>query len=256
MKKQIALLVTIIAASGFTAFGQDWMTLTSVPGEVLDLSGTTGGTVAGQGAYASVGGYDIVYLWSAGSSDLLSAVGTAFSTKNSAASQQVATNGVANGTITPALSTLSLSNMLNSGWSVVDNLNSGSGAAALGEAVVTTTSHGGIAAYNSSDSFEVNGVTVASGSTISLIALAVNTSAIVSGSLNLGAITDIGWSNPMLEKVGASASDPNDAPLESSTGGLNQFGVLAVGAAVPEPTTLALAGLGGLSMLFLRRRKA
>jgi hypothetical protein len=37
-----------------------------------------------------------------------------------------------------------------------------------------------------------------------------------------------------------------------STGGITSFDLYAV--QVPEPTTLSLAGLGGLSLLFLRRR--
>jgi len=44
----------------------------------------------------------------------------------------------------------------------------------------------------------------------------------------------------------------------AGSGGLPTVGALILGQAgtVPEPATLALAGLGGISMLFLRRRKA
>jgi hypothetical protein len=46
----------------------------------------------------------------------------------------------------------------------------------------------------------------------------------------------------------------------AGSGGIPTVGGLTLNAIVPavtpEPTTLALAGLGGISMLFLRRRKA
>jgi hypothetical protein len=48
------------------------------------------------------------------------------------------------------------------------------------------------------------------------------------------------------------AGDPLVFPTVFSNGSLTLFSAQAV----PEPTTLALAGLGGLSVLFLRRRKA
>jgi len=55
---------------------------------------------------------------------------------------------------------------------------------------------------------------------------------------------------------GLSAADtwgPSGTGLAGS-GGLPTVGALVL--SIPEPTTLALAGLGGISMLFLRRRKA
>lgn len=63
---------------------------------------------------------------------------------------------------------------------------------------------------------------------------------------------------------GWSASATADFVTAGSSPGDNTFGVTGVsnGSLVlyavssPEPTTLALAGLGGLSMLFLRRRKS
>jgi len=248
MKKQIALLATLIAASGFTAFGQDWMEITGLPngGGVFDLTGANGGTAVGQGAYGS-GSFDVVWLWASDSTaDTLSAVGTQFAADLSTASHQVATNGVS------SVSTSGLSSLLSGGWSVVNDENANGGVATTGEAVTTTGSKSKITAYNGGASFQIANVSGASGSTIQLIAIAVNSSAIVSGSLVVGDITDLGWSNPMLEPVGTSSSDANDAADEAALGGINAFGV----APVPEPTTLALAGLGGLSMLFLRRRKA
>jgi hypothetical protein len=62
------------------------------------------------------------------------------------------------------------------------------------------------------------------------------------------AAADIGWSSAFDYTASTSSSS---SPSQFSSQGLSPFGV----AATPEPTTLALAGLGGLSMLFLRRRK-
>jgi hypothetical protein len=254
MKKQIALLATLIAASGFTAFGQDWMEITAeaptyVWNEIpLFTSGTS--------LEAATGTFDVVYLWAASSSaDQLSAVGqlSNMGANNATPKQQVATNGVVS--VTPANSTALLSSMLSGSWSVINNENSGAGSAAAGQAIIANGSKGQIPAYNGGSSFQVNGVSVGSGSTIEMLALAVNTSAIVSGSLVVGDITQMGWSNPFNESVGTSQGDPNANGTENGTGGMNQFGVTTINA-VPEPTTLALAGLGGLSMLFLRRRKA
>jgi len=55
----------------------------------------------------------------------------------------------------------------------------------------------------------------------------------------------------MTPAVAAGPTDPIISPGTWSSGSLVLYSV-----PVPEPTTLALAGLGGLSMLFLRRRKS
>ena len=49
---------------------------------------------------------------------------------------------------------------------------------------------------------------------------------------------------------------PSTSPVNSMTSEYPANGENILLSPVPEPTTLALAGLGGLSMLFLRRRKA
>jgi len=58
-----------------------------------------------------------------------------------------------------------------------------------------------------------------------------------------------GGSAPSVSLWGTSA-----ATGLAGSGGLTTFSLNSI--VVPEPTTLALAGLGGLSMLFLRRRKS
>ena len=243
MKKQIALLATIIAASGLTAFGQDWVTF-GVTGAKFVWDETTTPGAGSIGTTANE--YDVIMLWAPlGTSDQLPAVGTEFAQKFPAV-DQVATNGVTS----LASPFLSISNMLSSGWSVATNQDSGSGTAATGLVSALTTANGGIATYNSQDELDLLGGTgVSSASGIEMILLAYNASA---GSWLTA--TDIGWSNPVNGGVGSNSADNNGSSLESADG-LNGFGVSAI-AAVPEPTTLALAGLGGLSMLFLRRRNS
>src|ERR1700722_12051034 len=90
MKKQIALFATIIAASGFSAFGQDWITLqTANPSWIYNEFTTPGvGTLA-------AGEVDVTILWApVGTTDSLPSVGSQFGQKNGAATDQVATNGV------------------------------------------------------------------------------------------------------------------------------------------------------------------
>ncbi len=255
MKKQIALLATLIAASGFTALGQDWITFgTSNSKWIYDEFSAQ----APVGIYAPNNDVTVELLWAPTSAtDLLGNVAgsggpagntSAYGLKGTTSSGpqgQVATNGVTS--VASANPLTDIATMLASGWSLAQNINSGSGSAATGLVSVNNTA-GGQWTYNGSVGsplpFELNGGTGVSGSSIQLVVLA------FAGS-SYSTATALGWSNPLIDIVGNSASDPNATTVMNGLT-LNQFGV----APVPEPTTLALAGLGGLSMLFLRRRKA
>jgi len=259
MKKQIAILATVIAASGFTAYGQDYITF----GTAADLYVYDEFTTPGTGLVSN-GNIDVAFLWnsstalSGASADLLPGVpGTSsqYGLKGSgSALDQVATNGVSSVGAANPLSTIA--SMLSAGWQLGQNLNSGVGSAATGTvisptAIITGTKGGGIAQYNGGDAFEISastsGTPASDGGNIEMVMIAWNASA----GANYQNASDVGWSDPFTEEFGTSDGDLDVGGLESG-GGLNQFGV----APVPEPTTLALAGLGGLSMLFLRRRKA
>jgi len=110
----------------------------------------------------------------------------------------------------------------------------------------TTTGTGGFSG-NGGTSFLLAGSS--GGASYQMIAIGWNASA---GANPFSGYTslDLGWSCPFTYLTGATITDPNGGTPFSGTG-MNQFGV----APIPEPSTIALAGLGGLSLLLFRRRK-
>jgi PEP-CTERM motif len=238
MKKPIAILGALVAASTLSAFGQDWITFEVSSKTIWDnIGGVTTFDPAGAGKI------DAILLWApVGTPDDLPSYGTEFGLRGTGiALDQVATNLTA-AELYPGQY---VNTMLDSGWNIAEDMNAGDAIAVATEAPGLAS---GQVAYNSSggiaSSFEVSGVTLSSGSSIQEIVLAYDSDA---GSWLTGYA--YGWSNPFDNTVGTSAADPYAESIQSSA---NQFAVVTG----PEPTTLALAGLGGLSMLFLRRRKA
>jgi hypothetical protein len=226
MKKLIAILATTIAAGGFSAFAQDWVTVQDSGNGLVWDEFTTPGT----SHEAPAGDVTIDVLWAtSGTSDPLSGTATTGGTE-------------------PSSSTIST--MLSSGWTLMQDYNSGAGTAALGTVATTTggtiAKGGSIVAFNSGGSpFEFDQTSaVASGSSIEVIFLGYNSAA-----SSWSSAQDLGVSGLSTVSVGTTVGDPNATSPETAAA----FGVVG---AVPEPTTLVLAGLGGLSMLGLRRRKA
>jgi hypothetical protein len=238
MKKLIAILATAIAASGVTAFGQDWISFSVANSSIWLNTGTTPAMPA-----VSAGTVDAVLLFSTTSAaDLLSSVGTEFGLRGSGvALDQVATNATSLGGANPQGA---LATMLGAGggWNVANDMALGGNTNAA-VANDTASGKGGIT-YNGGAPFQVAGVTLGSGATMEEVVLAYNASA---GSW--ASATALGWSNPFQNSVGTSVGDVFATSTQASA---NQFGIVTV----PEPTTLALAGLGGLATLMLRRRKA
>jgi hypothetical protein len=241
MKKQIALLAAVLAVSGFTALGQGYVTLSTGTGQFWNEY-----TTPGVGIRDNTG-LDVAFLWApSGTSDLLASQGTSQyqSSTGGAVANQVATNGVASISAAGSLSNI-VTMITTGGWAFATNDTTGS--AGFNTLISGGDTSKGAYTYANGLAGGLVQILGASGAeNIELIAVAWNASA-----ASLTAAGDIGWSNPISYLTGASSTDPNGGV---SLTAMNQFGTAVI--AVPEPTTLALAGLGGLSMLFLRRRKS
>jgi hypothetical protein len=226
MKIKIAIIATLIATSGMNIFGQGYVTFNGSTSSLWNEFTTPGLGVRGN---ANI---NVAFLWApVGTADLLPAVGSQFSTRGGAAVNQVATNGV--DSIATGLS--SLQAMLSGGWQFASN----------GTSLASITI--GSAANFSYGQFQLAGSSA--GTAYSIVVIGWDSASGLTAILN-GSIAAIGWSNPFNYTTGASTLDPNGQTLFTGAG-MNQFGV----APVPEPTTLALAGLGAASMLIFRRRK-
>jgi len=116
--------------------------------------------------------------------------------------------------------------------------------------VQSTTTAGGAWTYNGSGSFSVNGT---AGNTPYSVFVIGWSSAYATPALAAAANAPLGWSSVFSYTSGQLPSGPGAFPAGTPA---QQFGVLqgTVGT-VPEPATLALAGLGGASLLFFRRKK-
>jgi len=224
MKKQIAILATILAAGSLSAFGQGYMIFGGSKGFVYDDASGTSTPSSSEDS--------VTFLWSAtGTSDLLGA--------------GIPTTG---GTATGGWA--DIATMLSSdGWNVATV----SGGSEADVAVNSSTLAKGGISFNGSTAFAL--ADSVGGATIDVIVVGWNNDG---GTLNTleaaeGADSALGWDSEFTYATGVSSGSQFDATMNASGG--SAFAVAAV-APVPEPTTLVLAGLGGLSMLGLRRRKA
>jgi hypothetical protein len=204
----------------------------------------------------AAGGSDLVsFIWApVGTPDLLYSVGSQFGQRGGSPLDQGATKGVTAVDSTPGAAYSTLSTMLSDGWNLAYDIDSGVKYGAPTGLAVSISLSGPYnqysLIYNQSEPFELQGAPSISGAQIEVIVLAWNASSGTNAILN-GSMTDLGWSNPFKDTVGSSESDPN-AGEDFTAAGMNQFGV----AAAPEPPALALAGAGGLTLYFARRRKA
>jgi len=232
MKKQL-VVITALAATALSVFGQGFVTLSTSTHKFYDEF-----TTAGSGIY-SAANVDYALYWApTTATDPLSAIGSQFGAGATTPNLQVATNGVAS--IPQTFANL---NTLLTGAGFTLGLN---GAAIAGG----TTTAAASAGYGQ---FQLANTTA--GNTYQLIVVGWNASAGLSA-IQTGAYTAIGWSNPFNYITGANASDPNGTAAVTSAGFMNAFGVAPLATVpTPEPATLALAGLGGASLLLFRRKK-
>jgi len=232
MKKQI-VVITALAVTALSVFGQGYVTLNTSTHRIVDEF-----TTPGVMAYGAT--IDYALYWAPTSAtDPLTAIGSQFGTGGTgSAGAQVATNGV-----TSIPTTFSTLNQTLTGAGFTLGLNGATPA-------VGTTGAASQAGYGT---FQLAGTTA--GNTYQFIVVGWNASAGTSA-ITAGSYSAIGWSNPFNYITGSSASDPNGTLFVSSAGYMNQFGVAPLGTVpTPEPATLALAGLGGASLLLFRRKK-
>jgi len=116
---------------------------------------------------------------------------------------------------------------------------------ATGGSLITASTSTGIVSYNNGFSFDVTGTT--SGTTYTVYLVSWN-AAFATPTLAAAGGSAVGWSAP----VQVPFSFQTDQTL--TTPSIGGFGTFAV-AVVPEPTTIAMAGLGALSLLLARRKK-
>ena len=220
-KKITSIVAGLVMAAGMTAFGQGYFNFSTGGGFVYDDFTTPGTDVKAPGTVT------VTFLWAAtGTADPLGA-GIATTGTTSA-------NGGSN----------TISGMLTSGWSVAQV--TGTGVEADNTVHASGPSTGGIG-YGT---FQVNNS--AAGGTYEIVV--VGWAASSGANLAAGLSGPLGWSSAFTYASSASSLQPA-GQFSAAPSDMAAFGVAPAGP-VPEPTSLALAGLGGLSMLFLRRRKS
>ena len=219
MKKLVVIATVAATLAGISAFGQGYFAVSAGPSSVWTSTSLPGGPTRGPASY------DVALLWAPGSG------------------------------VTPLVDSLMASTPTNFAGSVngalawTDILNDGNFQLAYrntdSTAVQVANGANGSFSYNAATSFPISG-TGAGGGTATLFLIAWS-NAYATPALAAAAGSILGWSAPFNYNYTSSIGTPPTI----LAAGFTPFGV----AAVPEPTTMALAGLGGLSLLLFRRRK-
>jgi len=223
MKKIIAFSLVAASLVATSSFGQGYFQLTSGKSQAYDGFTTPG--VAALGATV-----DVSFMWAA------AATTPTIDTLISAQSIKLGTNGQTGLNYTAATAWGAI---LNNQFTLATNSGTGNMVAAL-------TSATGVINYNGGSGFGVTGTTAGTTYTIYEIAWS---SAYADPFAAAAANAAVGWSAPIQYTAVSSIGTP-----QTTLGAFPSFGTFAP-AAAPEPSTMALAALGGASLLLFRRRK-
>jgi len=228
MKKVILTAALAIVAS-LSSFAQGNIIFS---GSIHEVGNDTNGTYSA--SWTTAGNFDVALLFSSSASTALTAL-------SSAPYGGSATNGA---TYSTSGAWAAVASDLGGTWFQVDGSNSPAGP------LVATGGSSGTWAYNQSTFFSAANVTA--GTTYSAYELAWNTQG---GTLTTlaqaeAAGASIGWSTVFSYTPTSGATTPTTI----NAGLASYYGVGGI-SAVPEPMTAALAGLGGLALLGLRRKK-
>jgi hypothetical protein len=230
MKKLVLIAALITTVSGMTAFGQGWINFTGVRYNVVNEFTTP---------------FVVNTLYTG--MDVALYVATVSGTSVAAPAAEGILNGTAVGTTAGSWNANTYgawSTIMNDGNYQLASDVLASQSVIMG---VATGSHGGSFLYmnGGNNNVEMNTAAgITGGGTYEMYAVAWNSAY---GATPLAASlagAPLGWSQEFSYATGGSAL----ATVVATS--INQFAVL-----VPEPSTIALAGLGGLSMLLFRRRK-
>lgn len=219
--KKFALAITLFAAIDMNALADGYVEFDASKSYVWDEFTTPGTGVVAPGDVT------VTFLWAlVGTPDPLGA--------------GVATNGVFS--TTGGWSTVS--SMISSGWNIAEDAGNGNA-----EADVAVNSSGPVKGgfgYGSGPPLPLAGTT--GGDTYEFVVIGWD-NLMGATTLEEGMAEDVpmAWSNGFDYVTGATLEAP---VLIFSQSGMDPFGVVPV----PEPATLALAGLGGLSLLIVRRK--
>ena len=215
----ITSILGVVAASASTAFGQGYIIFGGGPHTVWDFSLPTPGNGTS---------FDTTFLWS--------------STATVAAIDSIAASTPTNGTIAfdSAAAWADFENV-SGGWQFAVDAGTGTNVYGLPGNLGSFT-------YDNEQSFALSGSTGA-GEEINIYVIAWETDGGLYTTLAAAEAGDaaVGWSSVFGYTL--AGAPPGSVASETVVPAFG-FG------AVPEPATLALAGLGGLSMIFLRCRKA
>jgi len=217
--KKINLIISLVASfAGFSTFGQGYFQFTSSKSQVWD-----GFSLAAPQLATTV---NVAFLWGPSGDvplveSILSGTPTNITVYSSTFSPAAAWNDILND---PNFTL------------AIDNNTSGP--------AVTRSFSNGAFAYNGGDTFTVTGTTVYTTYTLFMIGW---DGAYATPIQAATADAAVGWSPAFQYTSSSLTSVPN-----SMNGATPPFGVIGM---IPEPASLTMAGLGGLSLLLLRRRK-